>query len=139
MSQVSVINKEIFVYNQVGLWHFFVVKNAISTLSYDRRSLLCFAVGVLGVLGVTWIIEQIIGPEFPGWLGILLNGVSFALSGLGFYYGVVSVWRDIMTNPSWVLYISRVRALSLLGMVLNGFWFLLYSVLVVPMVFAMLL
>lgn len=102
-------------------------------LSYDFRSLLCFAVGVLGVLGVTWIIEQIIGPEFPGWLGILLNGVSFALSGLGFYYGVVSMWRDIMTNGKWVLIISRVRALSLLGMVLNGFWFLLYSVLVVPM------
>lgn len=133
MSQVSVINKEIFVYNHVGLWHFFVMKKTLQSLPYNLRSLLCFAVGVLGVLGVTWIIEQIIGPEFPGWLGILLNGVSFALSGLGFYYGIRAAWQDMHLHPQWVVITSRVSALSLLGLVLNGFWFLLYSVLVVPM------
>lgn len=126
-------------YRRFRLWHFFVMKKTLQSLPYNLRSLLCFAVGVLGVLGVTWIIEQIIGPEFPGWLGILLNFASFALTGIGFYYGIRAAWQDMHLHPQWVVITSRVSALSLLGLVLNGFWFLLYSVLVVPMVFAMLL
>lgn len=104
----------------------------IKNIPYNIRSLICLFLGVPVVLGITWILERMIGVEFPGWLGVGLNLFSFVMTLIGFLYAIRAVWEDMLYRHKYVLLISRVSFFSLLGLVGNGFWVLLYVVLIGP-------
>jgi len=100
------------------------------SLPYNVISLLCFTLGVPLVLGLTWVLEKLIGKTFPAWLGIGLNLFSFVMTSIGFVYAILALWGDMTQSQNYLLLLARVKFLSLLALVSNGFWVLLYVVMI---------
>lgn len=103
-------------------------------LSPVQKSFLWFGAGVPLVLLTTWIIEKIIGPEFPGWLGYTLNFWSFFCVLVGFVYGLLGLVGDFKTRTNTLVQ-NRFRSLSLLAVVSNGIWLIFDIFVLIPVIF----